>query len=259
MNPLRSLALEQAAVHALHDEPLMRERVLDTSILQLDEFIGGFRSGQVALLDSDSLYSTDLLHLLSVRAISQFDEEVVWIDGGNSVNPYEISSLCKRLGLDRRETLSMINISRAFTAYQLVTLIDEKLEEQVERCSPAAVVVSSITGMFLDKDMKWMESHQLLRRCLECISRTTKEHETISLITNNVHHMARPSPKLSALLYERADLAVQMRTKRNGMLFSLPGKDRRMMFVPVPWNQYTIDEFRGDADGKDCAHIPPGP
>jgi len=255
----KPLALEPTAAHAFHDEPLMRERVLETSVMQLDELIGGFRSGQVALLDSDSSYSTDLLHILAVRAISQFDEEVVWIDGGNSIDPYSISSLCKKLGLDRREMLSMINVSRAFTAYQLVTLIDERLEEQVERCSPAAVVVSSITEMFLDKDMKWMESHQLLRRCLEDISRITREHETISVVTNNVHHMARPSPKLSALLYEHTDIAVQMRTRRNGMLVSLPGKDRRILFVPVPWNQYTLEEFGGDADGKDCAHIPLGP
>lgn len=259
MDSQKPLALEPPETHALHEGPLMRERVLDISVAQLDGLIGGFRSGQVALLDSDSSYSTDLLHLLSVRAISQFDEEVVWIDGGNSINPYSISSLCKRLGLDRWEVLSMINISRAFTAYQLVTLIDERLEEQVERCSPAAVVVSSITDMFLDKDMKWMESHQLLRRCLEDISRITKEHETISLITNNVHHMARPSPMLSALLYEHADLAVQMRARRGGILVSLPGMDRRAMFVPVPWNQYTLDEFGGDAYGKNSAHIPHGP
>lgn len=259
MTTHKPLALEPPATHALHDEPLMRERVLVTSVLQLDELIGGFRSGQVTLLDSDSAYSTDLLHLLSVRAISQFDEEVVWIDGGNSINPYSISSLCKRLGLDRREILSRINVSRAFTAHQLVTLIDEKLEEQVESGSPAAVVVSSITDMFLDKDMKWMESHQLLRRCLEDISRITRAHETISVVTNNIHHLARPSPKLSMLLYEHADLAVQMRTKRNGMLIRLPGKDRQTLFVPVPWNQYTLDEFRGDEDGKDRAYIPLGP
>jgi hypothetical protein len=79
------------------------------------------------------------------------------------------------------------------------------------------------------------------------------------VITNNTHHQVRPSPKLSALLYERADLVVQMRTRRDGMLIRLPGKDREIVFMPVPWNQYTLDEFRGDSDGKDSAHIPLGP
>jgi predicted ATP-dependent serine protease len=259
VNLHRPLALEQPVAQVLEEEHLLRQRALYSSILQLDDLIGGLRSAHVTLFDSDNSYSSSLLHLLAVRAISEFGEEVVWIDGGNSIDPYAIGSLCKRLGLDKREILSSINVSRAFTAYQLVTLIDEKLEEQVEASAPSAVIVSSITEMFLDKDMKWMESHQLLRRCLDDISRITKAHETISVITNNTHHQVRPSPKLSALLYERADLVVQMRTRRDGMLIRLPGKDREIVFMPVPWNQYTLDEFRGDSDGKDSAHIPLGP
>ncbi len=251
-------AIEEIVVHAPDEQPLMRERRLESSILQLDELIGGFRSAQVTLLESDNSYVSSLLHLLCVRAIAEFDEEVVWIDGGNSINPYAISSLCKRLGLDKREILSSISVSRAFTAYQLVTLIDEKLDEQVERCSPSTVIVSSVTEMFLDKDMKWMESHQLLRRCLERIAKVTKEHETISLMTNYSEHMLRPSPKLSNLLYEHSDQIVQIRHRRDGMLFRLPKADRQTVFMPVPWNQLTLDEFRGDPDGKDSGYIPIG-
>lgn len=249
-------AVEGAAIHAPEEEPLLRERKLDASILQLDELIGGFQSSQVTLLESDNNYVSSLLHLLCVRAIEKFGEEVVWIDGGNSINPYAISSLCKRLGLDKREILSNINVSRAFTAYQLVTLIEDKLEEEVERCSPSTVIVSSITAMFLDKDMKWMESHQLLRKCLETISRVTKGHETISLMTNYSEQILRPSPKLSNLLYEHSDQIVQIRAKRGGMLFRLPKADRQIVFMPVAWNQLTLDEFRGDQHGKDSGYIP---
>lgn len=238
--------------------PLLRERILKTSVLQIDELTGGLHSAQVNLFDSDNSYSTSLLHLLCVRAISEFDEEVVWIDGGNAVDPYGMSSICKRLRLDKRDILSRVNVSRAFTAYQLVTLIDEKLEEQVERSAPALVIISSITEMFLDKDMKWMESHQLLRRCLERIVKVTKEHETISMLTNNAHYPVRPSPLLANLLYEHADLILQIRTRRDGLLFRLPGKDRETLFSPVPWNQTTLDEFRGDFDGTDGAYIPLG-
>jgi predicted ATP-dependent serine protease len=258
LNTHRTDAVEEAAVHVTEDSSMLRDRRLDTSILQLDELIGGFRSAQVTLLESDNRYVSSLLHLLCVRAVSVFGEEVVWIDGGNSINPYAISSLCKRLGLDKREVLSSINVSRAFTAYQLVTLIDEKLEEQVEGRSPSTVIVSSITEMFLDKDMKWMESHQLLRRCLERISKVAKEHETISLTTNFSEHPLRPSPKLSGLLYEHSDQVVQIRARRDGMLFRLPRADRQIVFMPVPWNQLTLDEFRGDSDGKNSGYIPIG-
>jgi hypothetical protein len=258
LNFHKTATLEEPLVHVVGEEPLLRERTLNTSILQLDELTGGFRSAHVTLFDSDNSYATSLLHLLCIKAISQFDEEVVWIDGGNTIDPYDIGSLCKRLRLDKRDILSRINISRAFTAYQLVTLIDDKLEEQVERSAPSAVIVSSITEMFLDKDMKWMESHQLLRRCLEQISRITKECETISIITNNTHQPIRPSPTLTTLLYKHSDMVVQMRARRHGLLFRLPRSDRETLFSPVPWNQATLDEFRGEFDGKDSAHIPLG-
>ena len=259
MEAKRDAAIDRSLVQVIEEEPLLHERVLDTSITQLDELVGGFRASKVALLDSDNSYSSTLMHLLCVRAISQFDEEVVWIDGGNVVNPYSISSLCKRLRLDKRDILSRVNISRAFTAYQLVTLIDEKLEEQVKRSTPCAVIVSSITELFLDKDMKWMEAHQLLRRCVEAISRITKDYETITIVSNDTHHHARPSPALTTLLYDGSDTVLQIRGRRNGLLLRSPRKDKDILFLPVPWNQATLNEFRGDSYGKDGPDIPIGP
>ncbi len=254
----KAAATELPILHETDEEPLLRERVLGSSIAPLDELAEGFRSSKVTLLDSDNGYASTLLHMLCVRAIAQFDEEVVWVDGGNEVNPYAISSLCKRLLLDKRDILSRVNISRAFTAYQLVTLIDEKLEEQVRRCSPSMIIVSSITELFLDKDMKWMESHQLLRRCVDDISRITRDCETITVVSNAAYHHSRPSPGLTALLYEGSDLALQIRTRRNGLLMRVPKRDREIIFSPVPWNQSTMDEFRRDPDGKDGSHIPLG-
>ena len=258
MNFQRAAAAEEPLVQALEEERLLRERVLKTSVVQIDDLTGGFRSSQVTLLDSDSSYASSLLHLLCIRAVSQFDEEVVWIDGGNTVDPYAISSMCKRLRLDKREILSRVNVSRAFTAYQLVTLIDEKLEEQVERSAPSTIIVSSITDMFLDKDMKWMESHQLLRRCAEDISRITKDHEAISVVTGHSLHRVGTGPVLSTLLYEHADLAIQVRARKDGLLIRVPRADREIVFLPVPWNQLTLDEFRGEDYGADGAHIPLG-
>jgi len=255
----KTASLEQPIVQAINDEPLLRERALGTAISPIDDLTGGFRSSKVNLLDSDNSYASTLLHLLCVRAISQFDEEVIWVDGGNEVSPYAISSLCKRLMLDKRDVLSRVNISRAFTAYQLVTLIDEKLEEQVRRCSPSIIIVSSIAELFLDKDMKWMESHQLLRRCADDISRITRDYETITVVSNDTYHHVRPSPGLTALLYECSDLALQIRTRRNGLLMRVPKTGRETLFSPVPWNQATMEEFRGDSHGKDGAYIPLGP
>jgi predicted ATP-dependent serine protease len=252
-------ATEDTHAQALGCEPLQIERVLRTSVSPIDELLGGFRSSKVALFEGNSNYPSSLLHLLCVKAVAELDEEVVWIDGGNSVDPYAMSALCKRMRLDKRDVLSRVNISRAFTAYQLVALIDERLEEEVRESSPAMVIVSSLTDMFLDKDMKWMEAYQLLRRCAEDIRRVTRAYETISLVTDRTPGHVPHNERMLSLLRAEADTVVSMKERRDGILVRLPSEGRSAVFHPVPWTQTTLADFRGDAYGEDCSHIQGGP
>lgn len=252
-------ALEDTQTDAYEFEPLRIERLLDTSVPPMDDLLRGFRSSKVSLFEGDSGYASDILHLLCVRAVAEFDEEVVWIDGGNSVDPYALSALCKRMRLDRGDVLSRVNISRAFTAYQLVTLIDERLEEVVRESSPAMVIVSSLTDMFLDKDMKWMEAYQLLRRCAEDIGRVTRAYETISLVTDRTPRHAPHDERMAGLLRAEADRVISMRERGNGIMVRLPKEGRSAVFRPVPWNQMTLSEFRGDAYGEDGPDLQAGP
>jgi hypothetical protein len=232
-----------ATTEAMHEDALRMGRVLKADMAAVDDFVCGFRSSQVTLFDSDSDYASELLHLLCVRAVAGFDEEVVWIDGGNAVEPYTLGAICRRLGLDRRDILSRVNVARAFTAYQFVSLVEERLEEEVARSTPAAVIVTSATDLFMDKDMKWMESYQLLRRCADVVARVTEEHETITLVTAHTPGRGGSDPRMTALLSERSDEVVQIRTRRDGLLFRLPKRGRSMVFAPRPWNQATLAEF----------------
>jgi predicted ATP-dependent serine protease len=250
---------ETADIQTLDYASLHIERTLHTSVSSLDHLIGGFKSSKVALLEGNSGYSSSLLHLLCVKAVAEFDEEVVWIDDGNTVDPYILSALCKRMRIDKRDVLSRVNISRAFTAYQLVTLIDERLEEEVRESSPAMVIVSSLTDMFLDKDMKWMEAYQLLRRCAEDIRRVTRAYETITLVTERTPGHVPHNERSTSLLRAEADLVVSMKERRDGILVRLPREERSIVFNPVPWTQATLSDFGGDTHGEDRSDIQTGP
>src|SRR5512138_3925828 len=109
---------------SLETMTLVPEIVIPTSIPTLDRFITGLHSSQIILIDSADRTVFDLTHIFCVNAVNTLHEEVVWIDGGNSINPYEIGRICRRFGIDRNEILGNINIARAFTAYQLVSLVD---------------------------------------------------------------------------------------------------------------------------------------
>lgn len=236
-------------------ELLATERVLKTAITPLDDFVGGFRPSRAVLIDSDARYASELLHVLCVCALSKFGEEVIWIDGGNVIDPYMLSALCKRRGIDRYEKLSMVNVARAFTAYQLTSLIDGFLDEEARRSAPSTIIISSISDMFMDKDLRRSEAHQLLGRCAREIERITKERGTITVVTSHTPRYVKPDPKMTSLLSSAFDVHMQIRCGRNGIGVSIPKEGRSTTFTPVPWSQMVLNDFMEGFYGKDRAYI----
>ncbi|NYT11799.1 MAG: hypothetical protein GKC03_04510 [Methanomassiliicoccales archaeon] len=219
------------------------ERRVRTSLPAIDSFFPGFRSSQIALIDSSDKFLFDLTHLLCVNAISDLGEEVVWVDGGNSINPYEIASLCRRFRLDMRETLDSVNIARAFTAYQMTSLIVDKLEREVERTRSGTVIVSCFTDLFHDKDMWWSESFQLIKRCLSSLREMTERHSLVTIVTNYGLTKIGHKRSLSTLMEESADSILRIENRKRVLELSLVKEGRIMLYHPVPYYQTTLDEF----------------
>lgn len=237
-------------------EPLKEHRVLYLALPRLDELIGGFEASQVALLDSSSGFVFDLASVLCVQAANTFHEELIFVDGGNSIDPYGIANICKRKGHDKQEMLSQINVARAFTAYQLVTLINDRLEDMIKNSKASTLIVSCFVDLFFDKDMAWHESFQLIKRSIATIKRLTYEHNLITIITN--HGLAKLHFRrgLRSLMYTIPDKLIRIEDRKKGLKVSLPRKESFVFFYPVPTYQTILDEFfLGERYGKNGAYI----
>ncbi len=224
-------------------ESLREHRVLYLAQPHLDEFMGGFSSSEMTLIDSGSRFMFDLTSVLCVQATTTFSEELIFVDGGNSIDPYGIANLCKRKGYDRQDVLSQINCARAFTAYQLVTLINDKLEDMVRESRSSTLIVSCFVDLFFDRDMPWQESFQLIRRCVNTLKRLTKEHNLITIITN--HGLAKLHFRrgLRHLMYNAPDSLIRIEDRKKGLKVILPREERFIYFYPVPTYQTILDEF----------------
>jgi hypothetical protein len=219
-------------------------RSVDTSIAALDAFIGGFPSSQVTLIDSSDRLLFDMVHLLCINQVIGDGREVVWVDGGNSINPYHMAGLCKRQRVNAQEALESINVSRAFTAYQMVTLIDEMLEPELERTDAGMLIVSCFPDLFQDKDVRWSESLQLMQRCIAAIQEATKRHDVVTLVTNFGLSKLLYKKSLRSLVYSSADRVLRIENaSRAALRLSLVNEGRSMMYHPVPYYQRTLDEF----------------
>jgi len=112
--------------------------------------------GQFAVFQGNPSHA--LCMLLCVRAMLPQplgpNCDVIFVDGGNNFDPYSISDNSVEQRLDPEEVLEHIHISRAFTHHQLASIIIDKLPHAIEEFKAKLIVVSDITGLYCDPDVR---------------------------------------------------------------------------------------------------------
>src|SRR5207249_9916591 len=82
------------------------------------------------------------------------DSDVVFVDGGNGFDVCTVSLHAFSLELDQEKTRLRIHLSRAFTHHQLSGLITERLAGAIDECAARLAIVSDITALYCDPDVK---------------------------------------------------------------------------------------------------------
>ena len=122
-------------------------------IEKLDLILNFLRPGQVVAIAGH--HSQNLIERLSVRAQlpkkhGGLDSNVIIIDGGNSSDPYLSINFARQYGLQVDTVLSRIITSRAFTVYQISSLVTHELQNVISRYDARLVVISDLLYMFVD-------------------------------------------------------------------------------------------------------------
>ncbi len=208
----------------------------------LDRIVGPFEAGKITLIDSGSDFVFHLTTLLCVRAVME-GHEVVFLDGGNSVNPHGMVAIGKRAGLTRDEILPKVHVARAFTCHQMTALILGMLDKKIEETRAGLAVLACLPEMFLDEDVEAGEAHQLFQRSMRAIRRTVAEREVIGLVTNAGLAKLYRRRSIRRQLYEAADRVVRIAHGKGGVLIHRLDTDTSEWYAPVPPNQTTIEDF----------------
>lgn len=83
------------------------------------------------------------------------------LEGANRFHPYRIGERGRALGVDPGEVLERVRLARAFTAYQLVALVDGWARE-VRRHRATLLVAHELPALFHDADFPEEERRPLL-------------------------------------------------------------------------------------------------
>jgi hypothetical protein len=106
--------------------------------------------------------------------------DVIILDGANRFDPYMVSSFARKALIPPERLLRRIRIARAFTCYQMATLIGERLVSllgqegaTVRSQKPWVILLGPITT-FLDEDVPEREVRPLFERSLSRIEEMVK-------------------------------------------------------------------------------------
>jgi hypothetical protein len=93
------------------------------------------------------------------------------LDGANGFDPYMVSSFARRASIPPERLLKKVRIARAFTCYQMATLVEEKLQH----LRKAWIILLGPLTTFLDEDVPDREVGPLFERVLRKMEEMAEE------------------------------------------------------------------------------------
>ncbi len=162
------------------------------------------------------------------------------LEGANRFHPYRVGELGRSLGVDAEATLHRIRLARAFTAYQMVALVDAWAQE-ARRHPPTLLVGHDLPTLFLDGEVADDEREALLAHVARTLRALLHDVPVPLLLTfgpgvlERFTGLAEEGPRWADLVYfERGPATLRARTLRD---------DARLHLVPRPAGQRGIEEY----------------
>lgn len=196
-------------------KPTLSQPIFPLNIRRVNEVFPGFALGDFAVLQGSSSVLS-LASLLCVRAqlptqLGGLQSNVIFIDGGNTFRLYQIAEFAQIHQLNPKQVLDNIFISRAFTAYQVTSLITHQLKEAIKKYNAKLVIISDIAGFFLDTDIPEDEAQRIFSQVTTFLSNFARETQTIIIATYPPHADTTRNNFLQTLTRSKANVVLSLR------------------------------------------------
>ena len=197
---------------------------LKFGIKELDEICGGVYKRQLTVLYGGKVCQA-FAERLCVRSQLPVDDggfgaASVFVDGGNTFDVYHVSEYATTLYLDRYTVLRAIKISRAFTCYQLVSLIIDKLPMLLDEYDAQLVVISNLLDLFLDSELDLKETKHTVNYLSSSLVRLARE-SNVALIATCPTRSADSDILLRQFLTSRAQVVLRTEQRTGELRFTL--------------------------------------
>jgi len=134
---------------------------------------------------------------------------------------YDVSAFAQACELDPRKALERIFVSRAFTAYQLTSLVFEQLQNAIEDYDSKVVILSNLAQLYLDSDVPKKEAQDVFLQLTGFLAEFAKKNRVILVATYLSGFWSKYSRFCKEVLSGRADVVASVRKFRSRSYFVL--------------------------------------
>jgi hypothetical protein len=217
--------------------------IVPSGIAELDRLCGGFKAGELTLVDGNSSLIAALPDQLCAATYQTFRCETIYIDAGMRANPYQIARYARLLELDQGEVLQNVLVSRAFTVYQLSTILQDLLEPMIQSHGPRTLLIGMLPALYHDPELSRREALTLLLQDLRKIQQLTTTYHLITVCTNLDVMPLTPSKGLGKALYDNVTEIIRIKHIDQRISLELLKKQKSTTIVRDANGQLRLEAF----------------
>jgi len=201
--------------------------------------------GEMTVWSGPSVAVEPLLELLYVGS-ARARGRVSLLEGANRFHPYRLGELGRAFGLDARETVRRIRLARAFTAYQMVALVDGWARE-IRRSHPTFLVAHELPALFFEAEFPPEERAPLLAQMARTLAEIARSTRLPMLVTSASGLAGFPGLKDEGpTLFD----LVRLTLEPGGLALEAYREATRLALVHRPDGQRGLEEFVGAIAGE---------
>jgi hypothetical protein len=190
-------------------KPQAAQHGLTFNTPEVDDLFPGFTTGEFAVIYGSPAVSS-MVSLLCVRAqlptqLGGLGSNVIFIDCGNTFTQDSIARFAQQNHLNPTNVRERIFNFGTFTAYQLTSLVMDKLEEKITTTNVKLVVVSDIAGLFLDSAISKVDAQRVYGQIVEHLVYLAERHGLIVVATYPSHEGSIRDIALKEMTLSRAN------------------------------------------------------
>jgi RecA/RadA recombinase len=224
-------------------EILKPDIVVISGIKELDKLMGGFKQGEITYIDGDSNLISRIPDQICVNTYRTFHSDIIYIDAGMCADPYRIAQYARKIEINQKEILEHVHLSRAFTVYQLATLIQDMLEQAIRRYKPQTLIIGRLPIFYLDSDVESKEAQTLLRTNLHKIRELTTKYNLITIFTNLDKKMLSNNRNVRKIIYNNVSEIILMKESELATCVEFVNRQENTMILHLAKGQLRLQEF----------------